>query len=177
MTPRQAFIFDTLIATDVVLNPPTSNNTPNRPEIVQVWRNYLLNDANGRTEAQALYRAFLAPDPTVSPTQPQPGQLRFDPPKFRYDSANLAPPEKFFPDVGGKKVAAGSYHHLLWTALVDQAAKAGNEAEREHAKQGLRRLYGFGERLRWMKTAVGGDPLAAANRRFMVIFTGVYGAI
>lgn len=167
LTQRQGIIFTTYISKNAVLDPklePHRTTKADRPEIVQGWRAYFKNEATGKKLVKDLYAAFKVPDPEAA----APGKLKFDRPKFRYQ--DQIPAKAFFQgEDPRKKVVAGSYHALLWRQLSEQAANASSNTEKDQVREALQRLYGFGERLRWMKDTVGGDPLGIANQRLMVL--------
>jgi len=157
LTPWQTNIRNSWIVGDPVFGPEDPASSPDAQ--VTRWRNRL---ESAPALTRSLYKAFITPDPDAPADHSKPNVIYFEPPRFKYGPDWLPQPEILFPDVGGQPVQRGSYHHLLWEGIRAQVA-AGPDQDQK-TREALHRLYGLGERLRWLDAARQQSP-----DRFMVL--------
>ncbi|WP_242121999.1 hypothetical protein [Sphingomonas lacusdianchii] len=155
LTTYQARLKAQEIAPEPIFNAPDIDD---QEEQVVAWRAHLSKSKGAL--AGRLYTLFIKPDREALDAK---DKLRLDPPIFTYDSVNKPPIESIFPDIGGKPVREASYHHLLWRTLSEKV-ESGRVDDDQRVVEALRRLFGFGERLRWIKARRDQSP-----DRFMTV--------
>ena len=94
------------------------------------------------------------------PNHTSPGDKNLNPPQYMHTPDSI----RQFKAAAFPVAPPATYHSLLWSTFADMVAKGGDERAVAGA---LGRYYGFGERLRWPKAAMGQE--VEYFKHFMVI--------